>query len=265
MTDRPTRSHETLIDIDAPPQDVWRALTEGEELARWFAVAAEIEAGEGGRLKVSWDESPPQEIGVIAKWEPLSHLRLIHTQPVSEGEKVTLANDFEIEALEGGRTRLRLVASGFLTDAEWDGEFEGTKNGWAVFLRNLRHYLEHHRGQPCKTAGIPCPTTVKREQAFPRVFGPQGVLACEGELVEGRTIAVRTCWGETLQATIDMARGDAMLGLVLGDLLLRAEFVNMQSGPFIHVMLLAWGDARERLDDLQRKIAAALAERLGTP
>ena len=58
---------------------------------------------------------------------------------------------------------------------------------------------------------------------------------------------------------IDMARGDAMLGLVIGDLLLRAEFVHMQSGPFIHVMLLAWGDARGRLDDLQRKIAAALA------
>lgn len=263
MTDRPTRSHENQIDIDALPEDVWRALTDGDELARWFAVRAEVEPGEGGRWKVSWDESPVQDYGVIAIWQPLVHLQLAHPDPSGNPNPVRLAEDFEIEALEGGRTRIRIVASGFSTDAVWDGEFEGTKNGWAVFLRNLRYYLEHHRGQPCKTAGIPCPTTLTREQAFAQVFGPEGVLACDGEpLTVGRSFAVRTCWGETLHATIDMARGDAMLGLVIGDMLLRAEFVMLNGNPFVHVMLLAWGDARERLDDLHGRIAAALAERL---
>ena len=83
MSDRPTRSHETQIAIDAPPQDVWRALTEGEELARWFAVAAEVEPGEGGCWKVSWDESPVQKLGVISKWEPLSRLRMVSQRPVA--------------------------------------------------------------------------------------------------------------------------------------------------------------------------------------
>jgi uncharacterized protein YndB with AHSA1/START domain len=263
MTDRPTRSHENQIDIDAPPADVWRALTEGEELARWFAVSAEVEPGEGGRWKVSWDESPVQTYAVIGRWEPLQHLQLVPDRSESKGEPAHLADDFEIEALEGGRTRLRIVVSGFSTDAAWDGEFEGTKNGWAVFLRNLRYYLEHHRGQPCKTAGIPQRSTLTREQLFAQVFGPKGVLACDGEsLTEGRTITLRTSWGETLHATIDMARGDAMLGLVIGDMLLRAELVNMKSGLLVHVMLLAWGDARERLDELHRRIAAAFAERL---
>ena len=33
-------------------------------------------------------------------------------------------------------------------------------------------------------------------------------------------------------------------------------------GLFIHMMLLAWGEARERLPELQAKLGAALAERL---
>ena len=46
-------------------------------------------------------------------------------------------------------------------------------------------------------------------------------------------------------------------------LLVRAEFVPMGSGGlFIHMMLLAWGEARERLPELQAKLGAALAERL---
>ncbi len=309
MTDetKPTeRSHENQIEIDAPPRDVWRALSEGEELARWFAVAAEVEPGVGGRWKVSWDESPVQDLGKIAVWEPAQKLRLVHERKGPSDEPVTLATDFEIEAIEGGHTRLRVVASGFTTDAMWDGEFEGTKNGWAVFLRNLRYYLEHHRGQPCTSVGLPWPSHLDRADAFARVFGPAGVLDCGGQpLIEGNTLELRSAWGESFHATIDMARGDAMLGLVIGDmraargathhdsacstpdtaalrlralaenpgarsraglrhgLLVRAEFVPMsRGGLFIHMMLLAWGEARERLPELQAKLGAALAERL---
>ncbi|MFV8751641.1 SRPBCC family protein [Nannocystaceae bacterium ST9] len=260
-----TRSHENTIEIDAPPHDVWRALSEGEELARWFAVQAEVAPGEGGSWKVSWDESPVQTYALIAAWEPLRRLRLVH-DPSTGSVPSRLAEEFEIEALEGGRCRLRIVASGFSTDAAWDGEFEGTKTGWAVFLRNLRFYLERQRGKPSASAGVPWRSTLPRAQAFAGVFGRGGVLDCEGQpRVEGGTLSLRAHWGETIEATIDMARGDAMLGLVIGDMLLRAEFVELRSGPFIHVMLLAWGDARERMADLHAKIAAALAEVLPQP
>jgi uncharacterized protein YndB with AHSA1/START domain len=258
------RSHENVIEIDAPPQDVWRALSEGEELARWFAVQAEVAPGEGGSWKVSWDESPVQTYALIAAWEPLRRLRLV-PDPAA-GAPSRIAEEFEIEALEGGRCRLRIVASGFSTDAAWDGEFEGTKNGWAVFLRNLRFYLEHQRGLACASAGIPWRSTLTRARAFEQVFGSGGVLDCEGQArLEGHALSLRARWGETIEATVDMARGDAMLGLVIGDMLLRAEFVEMRSGLFIHVMLLAWGDARERMADLHARIAAALAEVLPQP
>jgi hypothetical protein len=64
----------------------------------------------------------------------------------SRGEaKVRLAQDFYIEG-KGGSTVLRLVHSGFLTTADWDAEYNGTRGGWKVFFRILRHALTRHRG-----------------------------------------------------------------------------------------------------------------------
>ena len=31
------RAHETVTEIDAPIEEVWKALTEASEIARWFA------------------------------------------------------------------------------------------------------------------------------------------------------------------------------------------------------------------------------------
>ncbi len=40
--------------IDAPPEKVYRALTGGKELARWFAAKADSDARPGGRLALTW-------------------------------------------------------------------------------------------------------------------------------------------------------------------------------------------------------------------
>jgi uncharacterized protein YndB with AHSA1/START domain len=36
VTDRITRTFTMALDIDASPEDVWRALTDAGELVRWF-------------------------------------------------------------------------------------------------------------------------------------------------------------------------------------------------------------------------------------
>jgi hypothetical protein len=58
---------------------------------------------------------------------------------------VTLAQDFYLEA-RGGVTVLRLVHSGFPDGSGWDHEFNGTKSGWPIYFRILRHGLTRHRG-----------------------------------------------------------------------------------------------------------------------
>jgi uncharacterized protein YndB with AHSA1/START domain len=257
-----SRSNENEIEIDAPPADVWRALTEGEELARWFAVTAEVEPGEGGSWKVSWDESPVAEYGRIEAWEPGRHLRVVGE--ANRGAR--LVSDFELIALDGGtRTLLRVVASGFGSDASWDDEFEGTKNGWAVFVRNLRHYLEQHRGQRCTTRGFPfVGLALRKAEAFDRVFGAGGVLPIGEPYEEGRRVEITTSYGAKLHATIDFARAPALLGLVVEGLgLLRAEFVGSER-LFVHVMLLAHGDDNPAaLDAIAKPLSEALATALG--
>ncbi len=55
-----------------------------------------------------------------------------------------IAVDYHLEAA-GGQTVLRLVHTGFSTDASWDKQYDGTVRGWAFELRGLEHYLERHR------------------------------------------------------------------------------------------------------------------------
>ncbi len=259
-----SRSHENEIEIAAPPADVWRALSEGEELTRWFAVAAEVVPGEGGCWKVSWDESPVAELGRIDVWQPGRRLRMVH-EGERGGEAFVRMEDFELVSLDGGaRTLLRLVSSGFGSDASWDDEYEGTKNGWAVFIRNLEHYLERHPGQRCRSLGLPfAGLGLRRHEAFERLFGSGGALPIGEDPREGQRVTIPVRFGEPLSATIDIARTPALLGLVVDGLgLLRAELVGSEKA-YVHVMVLAHGeDNQAALDRLGSPLAEALASAL---
>lgn len=129
------------VEIAASPQDLWRCLTDPEELARWFPLSARVEPGEGGSIWVSW--GPGVEYGQrIQVWDPPRHLRT-----GEEAGPVQLAVDWHIEG-KGGTTVLRLVHSGFGGGPEFDAMYEGVHAGWSYFLQNLRHYLEQHAGTP---------------------------------------------------------------------------------------------------------------------
>ena len=54
MSDENPRTIERTIEIDAPTDVVWKALSEAQELVRWFPLQAEIEPRVGGRYWMSW-------------------------------------------------------------------------------------------------------------------------------------------------------------------------------------------------------------------
>jgi uncharacterized protein YndB with AHSA1/START domain len=41
------------IEVDASVEVVWKALTDGTELARWFPLEATVEPGVGGKVRLS--------------------------------------------------------------------------------------------------------------------------------------------------------------------------------------------------------------------
>ena len=126
------------IEINASEEAVWKALTDAEELTRWFPPEARVTPGKGGSIWFSWG-SGVEGSSLIEVWEPNRRLTL------SEPNGVRI--DYFIEK-SGQATVLRLVHYGFGPGAEWDDAYDATQAGWAYFLYNLRFYLERHAGEP---------------------------------------------------------------------------------------------------------------------
>ena len=54
-----TRDIELSVELDASPEDVFRAVTDGTELAKWLCPEARTTAPEGGKkgsIWISWGE-----------------------------------------------------------------------------------------------------------------------------------------------------------------------------------------------------------------
>lgn len=208
-----TRDIETEVEINAPVEAVWKALTDAEELTRWFPL--EAGANLDGTLRMSWrDEFCWDSRIEIA--EPNRHFRIASVERLTDQQptpdaterSVTVAQptatDFFLEA-RGGKTVLRLVHSGFSADAEWDALYDGTRRGWKFQLWSLRHYLENHRDTPRETAYVRVfLNKLSRQEAWQRLFSTN-MLAREGRvenLRPGGRYALRTATGDYFEGVV---------------------------------------------------------------
>ena len=177
------RRFEMTLDINATPADVWRALTEAEELMRWFPIEARVTPGEGGSMLWAWKEAWRWQTR-IAEWTPGKRLRLVdeasrpydaNGQPVpaDRAEPAHVAIDFELES-RGNTTRLRLVHSGFGRGDAWDDELDGVAGGWQFELRSLKHYLERHRGQARHHAWVHGSSSAPIDSVWAALTGVEG-------------------------------------------------------------------------------------------
>lgn len=169
MPDDSTRSHTSSIEIRASKEEVWRALTEAEEIVKWFSPEARVTPGAGGTTWGSWGAGM-EGTARIEIWEPGAHLRTLSERPGPQ----RVAVDYLIES-KGGSTVLRVVQSGFGASAEWDAEYESTRLGWPMFLETMRWGLERHRG----VAGVQATNTIfspfSREETWRRLLSANGL------------------------------------------------------------------------------------------
>lgn len=140
MTD--DRRIELEVEVAGTPDEVWRAIATGPGISSWY-VPHVVEEREGGAAHASFGDGPEMQIpGVVAAWEP-PH-RIVFTG-VERG--VGLAFEWLVEARDGGSCVVRLVNSGFGTGEEWDAQYDAMKEGWRLFLLNLRLHLAHFPGR----------------------------------------------------------------------------------------------------------------------
>ncbi|GAB4403761.1 MAG: hypothetical protein OHK0021_16360 [Bryobacter sp.] len=141
--DQPTRSQTHEIEIDALPEDVWKLLTEAEGIMRWFAPEARVEPGPGGKIFMSWGPGIEGE-APIHLWEPGKAFGWKEEHPGRPPRMI----EFFLEGA-GGKTKLRLVQSGFGIGAEFDDEYDAINGGWRTFLASLAYGVAHHGMSPC--------------------------------------------------------------------------------------------------------------------
>jgi uncharacterized protein YndB with AHSA1/START domain len=249
MNDRPagkgTRTQEHEIVIDAPLEAVWKAISDGEELTRWFVQEASVEPRVGGTLTFSWDGEEKGHNRIDA-WEPNRKLRLT-SMPFEMGAAkydgtTPMVNEYTLER-RGNKTVLRLVCSGIPDAPEWDGFYDGTDSGWDSFLRTLRHYLEHNAGKPRTTIKVIGKLSGAPEDAWARLVAairPVGTILFE----RAPTI---------LEANIRE----------LGDAYLAHSVSGAGANHFVYTMLSVYGKTPAEVDTIRATWQPRLEQVLG--
>jgi uncharacterized protein YndB with AHSA1/START domain len=245
-TEPATRAAEGEIEIDAPVEAVWKALTDARELERWFPLEARVEPGEGGAIWMSWKNEYAGEQEILA-WDPPRHLKT--SWSMHAGDQPPQVTDYKLET-RGGKTIVRVVTSGFPTDASWDEWVQGTIDGWAFELRSLKEYLERHRGEDREVVYLRRRVALTPEEIWSRIAAP-GALGGKPLGAEAIIETPPRQW-----AAIVEKLGGALLRVgsdPCGDAGSRERDVTL--------WISAWGDARKELPEI-RDDWAALLERL---
>jgi uncharacterized protein YndB with AHSA1/START domain len=96
---------ERSVTLPATPSEVWRALTESDELSRWFGCPVELDARPGGRVTVH--EAERVRRGLVEEVEPAHRLTVRWLPDVGSIERRTRVA-FVLEAIPEG-TRLTVT------------------------------------------------------------------------------------------------------------------------------------------------------------
>ena len=263
MSAKKGRSYEKTFEVAAPPEAVWKAITEGEELTRWFCLHATCESGVGGKHEVDWGGGAKGSHTIVI-WKPNVHLRTESNRPElaqpGAGEPgEPYATDWYLES-EGGITRVRMVASGFGEGPSWDHEYEGTFHGWDMFHRTLKHYLENHRGKPAQNVVIFAMLSVPAKEAWARLISAEGLVK-EGRLDNlsiGAPFRFVTAGGDVFAGEVrGYVPGKTFTALVesLNKSILNIEMASMPgSGDFLYLSLSTWGLPKAEVDALGARI-----------
>lgn len=232
---KPVRTLELHVDIDAPLEAAWKAVTEGPGLANWFAPVGEVSGpGLGETVKTGWGPEMMMAVTVDA-WEPLRHVRWLDESGWS-GPGTSMTVDYFFST-ENGKTRVRLVQSAFGASEGWDDIFAGMETGWTYFLYNLRVYLETHLGRVRRMISERLESPVDRARMWRHIAsGAAGLLVAGATVKVGEAVQVQLAERAPVRAIVAIViEGHALaLRMVeLGDALL---FIEMEGkGDAFHI------------------------------
>lgn len=169
------RSIQVEVEVPGTPEEVWQAIATGPGISSWF-VPARMEERDGKPIAVKMDFGPGMELNaVVTVWEPLRKW-VAQSDGFAPGAP-PIASEWSVEARGGGACIVRIVQSLFAATDDWDDQLEGAEYGWPGFLRTLRLYLTHFRGQrsaPMKWMAPAAGTEAEAWEALTAAVGLKG-------------------------------------------------------------------------------------------
>lgn len=134
-----TEPIERTLELRASPERVWRAITDPDELTRWFPDRIDVEMAPAAVGTMTWNQYGSYAIGVDAV-EPMRYLAWRWAEePDTPLEKATVTLvEWWLDPREDGGTALRLKESGFVSPERRAGNDEG----WTEELAELSALID---------------------------------------------------------------------------------------------------------------------------
>jgi uncharacterized protein YndB with AHSA1/START domain len=133
------------LTIEAPPQRVWGAITQQDEIVRWWSDEARVkpEVGSLGEFRFR----PPAGVlqFEVAELDQDEKARWISRQGPAHWAGTSVA--WQLTPVQNG-TQVVFTHDGFAKVYE---AYEQTRGNWEYFLASLKSYLETGKGTP----GVP--------------------------------------------------------------------------------------------------------------
>jgi uncharacterized protein YndB with AHSA1/START domain len=128
--------------FEAPVGDVFNALTEPEELVKWFLGSARIRPVERTNYTFTW-KGGSEHTGEVLKVVPNRNLVLSWPNKI-KGRLYPTQVSFTL-VRRGKGTLLKLKHTGFKDGDDWVWLFGAVQSGWTYFLMNLKSVIEQGR------------------------------------------------------------------------------------------------------------------------
>lgn len=129
---------ERTLELDASPDEVWRALTDPAGIGSWFSDRAEVDLSGGTEGAFLWNEHGRYAMRV-ERCEPKTHLAWRWARdpgkPLDQGDSTLV--EWTLTPRTGGGTTLHLRESGFTTEAAR----QDNDGGWNAELDELVEHL----------------------------------------------------------------------------------------------------------------------------
>jgi uncharacterized protein YndB with AHSA1/START domain len=167
------RSIQVEVEVPGTPEEVWQAIATAQGISAWF-VPAEFEEEGGKPVAVKLNFGPGMESrSVVTVWHP--PLKWATQSDGWSPGMPPVANEWSVEGRGGGICVVRIVQSLFASTDDWDNQLEGAGGGWPGFLRTLRIYLTHFRGQRSTIMQFVVPVPGTEAEAWESLTAAVGV------------------------------------------------------------------------------------------